>query len=427
MATTEQDLYEFIRAKVREVCALDCFTEWLSKEAPDPGDLILINNSFLYRDKTETTKNPQYLALLATDEGIDKAELVVATSSGINANFRRFRKNRDLPSTTSLEQACHQALSTMRRLVFILIGELDFSQEFRHTIQHSLFDCLVLCPDLGVNLTIDGRNILVKEVDEEELLWNELNIEAKNQGLVEQDLPQSLLQPFLNAVKELRRDCYVKLVLPRVHSSSDQTFLDLVVRAFIQNAHEYRESLEKWNSGRYEPQEYTNILRIAYNFAKEGITMLRLLFKVCDLKPILLWMTIKEHIELNEAFCNLPKARTSTKFSLSDYDHLIGGARNRAFHHLLPFEHTLLVQLDGVPIAAKHLRLFPEHSYSRSKGRSALEYEDRELVEILTEFTRAEQRSVSPTFWQRNLDVMASTINLLAATSNALKILNEIE
>lgn len=126
--------------------------------------------------------------------------------------------------------------------------------------------------------------------------------------------------------------------------------------------------LEKWNSGSYEPQEYTNILRIAYNFAGEAVTILRLLVSVRDLKPILFWMTVKEQIELAEAFRNLPWARTSKKPSLGGYRNLIGGARNRTFHHLLPFEQTIQVQLDGVPITAKHLRLFPDHSSARNKN-----------------------------------------------------------
>lgn len=427
MATTEHELCQFIQDKVREVCALNCFTEWLSDESLVPGDLILINNSFMYRDKIETNKGPYYLALLAKDKGIDKADLVVATGSEINANFKRFRKNSNLPSVTSLEEACHQTLSTLRRLVFILIGELDFSKEFSQTIQHSLFDCLVLRPNLDANLVIEGRTIFIKEVSDEESLWNELTAEAKNQGLVEEELPKNFLQPFINAVRELRKNCYVNLILPKPHSTSNQTFLDSVIHAFKQSAHEYRESLEKWSSGGYEPQEYTNILRIAYNFAGEAITILRLLVSICDLKPILLWMTIKEQIDLAEAFRSLPWARTINKTSFNEYMNLISGVRNRTFHHLLPFNHTLLVQLDGISLAAKHLRMFPEHSSVRSKNRSGLEYEDRELVEILSEFTRAEQRFVLPNFWQRNLDVMSATINLLAATSDALKTLNDIE
>lgn len=427
MATTEHDLHQFIRAKVCEACALDCFTEWLSSESLVPGDLIMINNSFMYRDNIETKKSPYYLALLAKDKEIDKAQLVVATGKEINANFKRFSKNSNFPSITSLEEACHQTLSNLRRLVFILIGELDFSKEFSITIQHRLFDSLVLRPNLDTNLIIDDRNILIKEVSDEESLWNELTNEAKNKGLVKDELPKDFLQLFINAVKELRKISYINLIIPDLHSSSSQTFLDSIIYALKQSAHEYRESLEKWSSGGYEPQEYTNILRIAYNFAGEATTILRLLVSICDLKPILLWMTIKEQINLAEAFHSLPWARTINKTSFNEYMNLIGGVRNRTFHHLLPFNHTLLVQLDGISLAAKYLRLFPEFSSARSKNRVSLEYEDRELVKILTEFTRSEQRTVLPNFWQRNLDVMSATINLLAATAVALKMLNDIE
>ncbi len=67
------------------------------------------------------------------------------------------------------------------------------------------------------------------------------------------------------------------------------------------------------------------------------------------------------------------------------------------------------------------LHLFPEYVARRSE--EGIEYEDRALVEILADFTRVGERSVSPQFWERNLAVMEATVGLLTATSNALKLL----
>ena len=427
MATTNLDLCEYIRSKVQDACALKYFTDWLDKDVPVSGDLVLINNSFMYRDKIETNKNPYYLALLTKDKGIEAGELVVTRGSEINANFKRYRKNSNLPTIISLEEACHQALSTLGRLIFILIGELDFTKEFNQPIQHRLFNNLVLRPNMDTSLGVEKNNVIIREISDEGTLWNELSAEVKKKGLIEGELPDNLLQPFINSVKELRKNCYVNLVLPPPHSSYSKTFLDSIVYALDQSAEEYKKSLANWNSGGNEPQGYTDVLRIAYNFAGEAITILRLLVSVCDLKPILLWMTIKEQIELDEAFRCLPWLHTIHKPSFTEYMNMISGVRNRSFHHLLPFNHTIQVQLDGISIAAKHLRMFPEHSSARGKYHIGLEYEDRVLVEILTEFTRAEQRSVLPNFWRSNLDVMTATINLLVATSNALKVLNDIE
>ena len=60
------------------------------------------------------------------------------------------------------------------------------------------------------------------------------------------------------------------------------------------------------------------------------------------------------------------------------------------------------------------LRLFPE--YAARGSEEPLDYEDRALVELLTDFTRVSEKSVSPQFWQRNIAVMDATIQLLSRT-----------
>src|SRR5262249_1719812 len=48
---------------------------------------------------------------------------------------------------------------------------------------------------------------------------------------------------------------------------------------------------------------------------------------------------------------------------------------------------------------------------------------DRALVELLTDFTRVSERSVSPQFWRRNIAVMEATIELPSRTRSGLKLL----
>lgn len=38
------------------------FKDFLTSSAPDEGDLVLVNNSFVYRDTVKTTKNSKYIA-----------------------------------------------------------------------------------------------------------------------------------------------------------------------------------------------------------------------------------------------------------------------------------------------------------------------------------------------------------------------------
>ena len=102
----------------------------------------------------------------------------------------------------------------------------------------------------------------------------------------------------------------------------------------------------------------------------------------------------------------------------------VSSARNRAFHRLLPVDNTLRVELEGTKLGRITLRLFPE--YAARNSEETLDYEDRALVELLTDFTRVSERSVSPQFWRRNIAVMEATIELLSRTSSVLKLLANV-
>lgn len=398
------------------------FVNWAGGITINSGDQILFNNSFLYREKVSTNKSSKYLSLTVNDGLIQDSEIKVAQSTIINLDFKYFPQRAPQPITVSLLDAIHEELQGLGSLVFILIGEIDDSVDFTQNLNHSLFENVIFRPKLDKPLVIEGKSIIINDFSNTELLWNELTLSASMANLVQGDLPENLFTAFETTIKELRKNCYLRMNLPTQGKDLHNVFLDSINSALKQNTNEYRESLEKCDSNQHALQEFNNVLRIAYNFAGEAVTMLKLLVKVCDLKPILLWMTIKEQIDLLQAFRNLPSMKKD-KPSVDEYVQIIGGARNRAFHHIFPFNHTIVVQLDGVAINAKHLRLFSEH---RSKDKNSFEYQDKQMVEILTEFTRAEESYVSPDFWLRNLDVMTATINLLSATSDSLKCLNKI-
>lgn len=162
------------------------------------------------------------------------------------------------------------------------------------------------------------------------------------------------------------------------------------------------------------------ILRIAYNFASDATTYLNLIVSICDLKPIVLWGTIAEHIALSEAFKQLPWTRSRNKPSMKNYTLTISDARNSAFHNLFPFRKSLQLTLPQSALQNAELRIFSEHG---KKKDNRLSFQDRELIDLLTEFTRARERRVASRFWQQNLAVMDATIALFSATNSFLKTL----
>lgn len=70
-------------------------------------------------------------------------------------------------------------------------------------------------------------------------------------------------------------------------------------------------------------------------------------------------------------------------------------------------------------LKAYSLTLFS--GYKRQQDHhSNFDYQDKALLELLTQFTIAPEEEVSSGFWDRNLSVMLATIALIEDTSRAL-------
>jgi len=412
---------------IDQLISTEEFTNWLKQTSLHIGDLIVINNSVLYRSEVKTTKSKKYLGLLITSVSplsFQYKVVLYPAEQRKNADFSHISaKSKEMENLEIQEVSIcvEEELKRLGRFVFILIGEIDTSEIFEQPIAHSIFTYLVL--DLSLNMPLKTVNdtIYTKEILDAELMWEQLVKTCSLNADYPNPLPEDLIGRFSTAVTELKKISHVKLRVPDVKTTSDNCFLDQIVESLKNNADEYEESLTNCTNPDVDEVEYNNILRISYTFADEIVRILRLLISVSDLKPLVFWLTIYHQFQLSFVFKNLPWGKIDTKADLSHYVSTIKGARNKAFHNLLQFNHTVDVEMDNVPLRATKLRLFSEFT---AKG-NVFEYEDKELVEILTEFTRAGEKYVSFDFWKRNLDVMRKTIDLLDTVSLSLKLLNE--
>jgi len=163
---------------------------------------------------------------------------------------------------------------------------------------------------------------------------------------------------------------------------------------------------------------YNELLRVAYNFADGARAFLRLMVGVCDLKPVLFWLTVFEQVELAHRFEKLPFSLVGkAKPSLGRYRSVIADARNQAFYDLFAFDHPFRVELPGDALRSPELRLFREYA---KRGDSALNFEDRGLVELFASLTRTPERPVPVGFWQGNLEVMSAVVDTVRALRRAL-------
>jgi hypothetical protein len=412
------NIQETILNQVQALNESSAFLEWKGKELTrfEEDDLVIINNSFLFRDQFQTNKNPSYLCMMAADGSDFKIKnLALVDGIQVNSDFKYIsKKSKNLPNKQSITNAIEEELASLGRMIFILIGQVNATEQFSETINHALFNEIQIDPTLPNSLTVAQPLIQVQNLPDEELLLDEIEKAVP--------LPDNFYKPFHDAYIKLKKKCFASLQVPKPGEKVTVGFLDEVANALARQADEYHASLQKCGPQLDQNQaEFNNVLRIAYDFESDAVRILRLLMSVCDLKPIILWMTLSAHHNLSEAFRCLPRSRDQNKPSLSNYREMIHGARNRAFHNLLPFGQSIQVDLDGINIKAKRLRLFSEY---KLKSENVFDFEDKQLVEILTEFTRADEKYVTPDFWKRNHDVMIATAQLVAAVSDAIKALN---
>ena len=97
-------------------------------------------------------------------------------------------------------------------------------------------------------------------------------------------------------------------------------------------------------------------------------------------------------------------------------------ARNRAFHHVLPFDATVEVDLSHLDVRAESIRLFTPFGGKQERG---VRLKDQALADLLGEFSRAKWRPVSNIFWQANLKVMDAASDLAQAILDTLILLHK--
>jgi len=398
------------------------FSQWFIDQASGNGDAVCINNSFIYRKPLiKTSKNDQYLCVKVTEKGVNTRQVFICTPGDFNSDFKLFSAKRiDFPSTESLIDGVKRETKQLGQLVFVLIGELE-EMPARVVISHSTvqeldYDTAMKRP--VVRKTRGGKTVVsVNQLVDPESAWNAIRVQLEDVQII--DLT-GLEAAFAVAFEKLQDEARLRLSLPKPTSTrTDASFLGRLRKSVSEQRSLYEEALKNHiDAGGTEDAYLRDVMRIAYNFSDDAVKVLQLLVSITDLKGILSWCTIKEHFDLAEAFRSLPWSKSDKKPSLQSYRDLIGGARNSAFHNLLAFDRTIDANLDGIKVNARRLTILP--SYVHRKGNVPFDYEDREMVEVLGELTRAQATVVPLDFWKKNLKVMTAFEELLKSTEKAL-------
>ncbi len=410
------DVCTEIRKSINNLLEHPSFKNWLANEKPEEGDYILVNNSFVFRD-VKTVKSEYHICLVVDGNGHIIPDPKIVTGIRLNVDLKRLSNRIKSPlKIIDISQAVSNELAKIGYIVFLLIGQIE-DVALTETIGHSAFKSITWDPSASQSVLVSNASIIVKEVHDEESIWEALQKYFQSNN---QNIPSGLREAMGIALTKLQDQATAEVEIPRFGTQPGKGITDTIVQVLKEQRVVYKTALEGYLHAK-ESNQLNEILRIAYNFACDATEYIRLIVSVSDIKPIVLWGTIAEHYALSEAFRNLQWMRSQSKPYLSDYERTIANARNSAFHNLFPFRKTLRVPLPEMALQGAELRIFSE--YSRKK-ENQLTYQDKALVDVFMEFTRAREQRLSDRFWQQNLLVMDATIALFEKTCDFLRVLH---
>jgi hypothetical protein len=165
------------------------FQTWREELTLSAGDIVAINNSFVFRSGVGTRKNEKYLAVVVRKNGDLTIDPVVCEALRLNSDFKLISaKSKNQPMCQELGDAVWSEVKELGKLVFLLVGSVDDTVVLEEAVNDEDFDLVVLDPALNADVEIKGRKILVREVGNEDRVWDAVKHavgDAKNPQVVE--------------------------------------------------------------------------------------------------------------------------------------------------------------------------------------------------------------------------------------------------
>lgn len=397
----------------------DAFKTWVQSESLTTDDLVLVNNSFLFREGRATNKSNKYLGVVARAPGeVSGPPCVVTIGSGINVQFKRVAA-RQVPAyeIVELETAVADEVPHLGEIVFSLAGRIGDAEpaEIGLTGVRGV-SALRYVPTQSEVVVLVSNAISLSRLDDLDAAWS-----AIQSDLSEEEFDrQALGERFETAFQALQEGARRSVDPSDVGGENDDvpSILASISARMEEQAVVYATTLKQHREDPDDSEIYNELLRVAYNFADGARAFLALTVGICDLKPVVFWLTVFEQVELAHRFAKLPFSLVGkAKPSLERYRSVIANARNQAFHDVFAFDHPFRVRLASEALRAPELSLFREHN---RRGDPALTFEDRELVELFESLTRTAERPVPLGFWDGNEEVMATVVDVVRGLRRSL-------
>lgn len=412
MANTKK-IVSGIISEVSKVTKTTSFTDWLANEtvSPTATQFVAINNSFIFRDSIKTVKNEKFLAFdISSTKTFDTKKIYIVEGIGFNSHFKLYTLTPHHVKTT-LENAVKNELKEIGEVIYTIVGDIQDINDVSEPLSNTHFKKITLRPTLTTSFQIVGDEILIKDYSDREQIWADISNHCSTNTL---DIADNLPTLIDNAISKFQKHAFATLALPKKFDPKTKYLLDKISKVIEDHLNTYKANIANIDK---DPKAMIEVLRISYNFVSDVNKLLSLVVNLCDLKPIILWLTISKHFNLDNKFKDLPFGFSKKKASLADYESVIKNARNKSFHQLFPFNKSLRFELEALEKVS--VTIFSNHGI---KDGNKMTYKDQELYDLLRSFTRVNEQVVTKNFWIKNELVMQAVYELITATSDAIKI-----
>jgi hypothetical protein len=384
---------------------------------------LAVNSSFLYRDSQalQTRQSHRRLTARLASNGrrVYSDGISILDTGTLRVHYRLIAAD-DASANVPLPTAVAQEIASIGDLVFLLIGTVKGLRPFVQAVDAATVKEIRLEPSAEADFrkATTGIYVIRKLLPVEDLL-SQIHTDLLEQGGLSHKDGQNLAKAYDKMLDNVTTD--VTVPRDRVLNPA-QTILGQIAASLRRQTDEYRDALTVSRNAPEDRHALYEVLRIAYNFSADVLPLIYLFVSICDLKPLVFWCTVKQHWALYRAFSSLPWSALGRKESLAAYEKVISQARSYAFHHVLPFETTIEIDLSNLDVRAEKIRLFAPYGEREDRGVSI---RDQKLADVLAEFSRAKERPVSTAFWQANLKVMEQACDLTKEILTTLLLIHE--
>jgi hypothetical protein len=376
-----------------------------------PGDLIVFNNSYLFRD-SKIAKSRKYLCVTVDRDG--EPAVLEPLKTRFNADLTRIPSEAvSQQQMTPIAEAVEKELASLGSILFSLAGRIGEDEPASVDVKtgSQKLSTMRFVPDQAELAVVTEDEMALSRLDNVDAAWQAVSAALKEQGIAQ---PTGFVDTFKRAFANLRETAGRIVDITDVTGGA-KSILSEIIEGLERQIDAYNEALAKHLADPADTEVHNEVMRIAYNYSEGASELISLVMGVSDIKPIILWLTVSAQANLAYQFRQLPLAGKE-KPSIADYRSEVASARNSAFHDLFAFGRPFRVPLRSDAFSSAELRLFRAHG----RTEPALDYADRALVGMLERFTRTDATQAPVGFWEQNVAVMTATRDVAVALRDGL-------